>query len=88
MMIGRRSGWNTQQTVSSTIPLRNFCFSQAWHVVGMDDPSTDASGGKQRLVPISKQGNSLLSFLMMEAAQAAVRNNPDWRRRYIRLTIA
>jgi transposase len=88
MMIGRRSGWSSEQTVSSTIPFRNFCFSQAWHVVGMDDPSTDSSGGKQRLGHISKQGNSLLSFLLMEAAQAAVRNTPDWRRRYIRLAIA
>jgi transposase len=45
-------------------------------------PSEDSSGGKQRLGHISKQGNSLLRFLLVEAAQAAARNNADWRRRY------
>src|ERR1017187_10162892 len=34
-------------------------------------PSEDSSGGKQRLGHISKQGNSLLRFLLVEAAQAA-----------------
>ena len=34
-----------------------------------------------------KQGNSLLRFLLVEAAQAAVRNNADWRRRYIHLAM-
>jgi len=29
---------------------------------------------------ISKQGSSLLRFLLVEAAQAAARNHPDWRR--------
>jgi hypothetical protein len=37
---------------------------------------------KQRLGHISKQGSSLLRFLLVEVAQAAVRNHPDWRRRY------
>jgi hypothetical protein len=36
---------------------------------------------------ISKQGNSLLRFLLVEAAQAAVRCNPDWRRRYRNLAM-
>ena len=35
--------------------------------------------------PISKQGNALLRFLLVEAAQAAARCNPDWRRRYLHL---
>ena len=43
--------------------------------------------GKQRLGHISKQGNSLLRFLLVEAAQAAARCNPDWRRRYIHLAM-
>jgi transposase len=43
-------------------------------------PSEDSSGGKQRLGHISKQGNSLLHFLLVEAAQAAARDNADWRR--------
>src|SRR5450432_690610 len=50
-------------------------------------PSEDSSAHKQRLGHISKQGNSLLRFLLVEAAQAAARSNPDWRRRYIRLAM-
>ena len=37
--------------------------------------------------PNDKQGNSLLRFLLVEAAQAAVRKDPDWRRRYIHLAM-
>jgi hypothetical protein len=36
----------------------------------------------QRLGHITKQGSSSLRFLLTEAAQAATRCNPDWRRRY------
>jgi transposase len=50
-------------------------------------PSEDSSAGKQRLGHISKQGNSLLRFLLVEAAQAAARNHPDWRRRYMHLAM-
>jgi transposase len=50
-------------------------------------PSEDSSAGQQRLGHISKQGNSLLRFLLGEAAQAAARCNPDWRRRYVHLTM-
>jgi len=32
---------------------------------------------------ISKQGNKLLRFLLVEAAQVAVRFDLDWRRRYL-----
>jgi transposase len=59
---------------------------QVGNYVGMI-PSEDSSGGKQRLGHISKQGNSLLRFLLVEAAQTAVRDNPDWRRRYIHLAM-
>jgi transposase len=48
-------------------------------------PCEDSSAGKQRLGHISKQGNTLLRFLLVEAAQAAARCNPDWRRRYLHL---
>jgi transposase len=50
-------------------------------------PSEDSSAGKQRLGHISKQGSSLLRFLLVEAAQAAARNHPDWRRRYMHLAM-
>jgi transposase len=50
-------------------------------------PCEDSSAGKQRLGHISKQGNSLLRFLLVEAAQAAARVNPHWRRRYMHLAM-
>ncbi len=40
-----------------------------------------------RLGRISKQGNSLLRFLLVEAAQAEARIHPGWRRRYKRLAM-
>jgi transposase len=40
-----------------------------------------------RLGHISKQGNSLLRFLLVEAAQAAVRSNADWRREFLHLAM-
>jgi transposase len=48
-------------------------------------PCEDSSAGHQRLGHVSKQGNTLLRFLLGEAAQAAARCNPDWRRRYVHL---
>jgi transposase len=50
-------------------------------------PSEDSSAGHQRLGHITKQGNALLRYLLGEAAQAAARCNPDWRRRYVHLMI-
>jgi transposase len=48
-------------------------------------PCENSSAARQRLGHISKQGNTLLRFLLVEAAQAAARCNPDWRRRYLHL---
>jgi transposase len=50
-------------------------------------PCEDSSAGKQRLGHLSKQGNTLLRYLLGEAAQAAARCNPDWRRRYVHLAM-
>ena len=50
-------------------------------------PSEDSSAGKQRLGHVTKQGNSLLRFLLVEAAQAAARINPEWRRGYVHLAM-
>lgn len=50
-------------------------------------PCEDSSAGHQRLGHISKQGNSLLRFLLVEAAQAAVRADADWRRQFLHLAM-
>ncbi|HKF46577.1 MAG TPA: IS110 family transposase [Terracidiphilus sp.] len=48
-------------------------------------PSEHSSGGKQRLGHISKQGNSLLRFLLVEAGHSAVRKDAELARCYARL---
>jgi transposase len=48
-------------------------------------PSEHSSGGKQRLGHISKQGSSFVRGLLVEAAQSAVRCEPQLRREYQRL---
>jgi transposase len=50
-------------------------------------PEEDSSAGHQRLGHITKQGSSLLRFLLVEAAQAAARCDADWRRRYMHLAL-
>jgi transposase len=49
------------------------------------NPSEASWGGRQRLGAISKQGNSMMRYLLMEAAQTASRLDPEWRRDYQRL---
>jgi len=46
-------------------------------------PREYSSGGKQRLGPISKQGNRFLRMLLVEAAQVAVRHDPGMRNEYL-----
>jgi transposase len=58
------------------------CGKQIGSYVGLI-PAEDSSAGQQRLGHISKQGSSLLRFLLVEAAQAAARCDADWRRRYM-----
>jgi transposase len=50
-------------------------------------PLEDSSGNRRRLGHITKQGNSLLRFLLVEAAQVTVRSLPEWRRKYVHLTM-
>ena len=50
-------------------------------------PSEDSSGDRRRLGHISKQGNALLRFLLVEAAQVTVRSLPEWRNKYFHLAM-
>lgn len=51
-------------------------------------PSEASSGGRQRLGAISKQGNTFVRFLLVEAAQTAVRGDAELGRWYRRLAAA
>jgi len=62
-------------------------FPDARHVtsyVGLI-PQEESSGGHQRFGHLTKQGNRLLRFLLVEAAQTASRFDPGLRRGYRRL---
>jgi transposase len=50
-------------------------------------PSEESSGDRRRLGHISKQGNSRLRFLLVEAAQVTVRSDPEWRSRFFHLAM-
>jgi len=67
-------------------PKRFQCGKQIGSYIGLI-PSEESSAGRQRLGHISKQGNALLRYLLGEAAQAAVRCNADWHRRYVHLAM-
>jgi transposase len=49
------------------------------------NPREDSTGGRQRLGHISKQGNLMLRWLLVEAGQSASQHDPELRRRYQRL---
>ena len=49
------------------------------------NPSEHSSGGHQRLGAISKQGNEMMRWLLVEAAHSAARFDPELRRIYQRL---
>jgi len=49
------------------------------------NPREDSSGGHQRLGHISKQGNEMLRWLLVEAGHTAARLDPELRRVYLRL---
>jgi transposase len=48
-------------------------------------PLEKSSGNRRRLGHITKQGNSILRFLLVEAAQVTVRSVPEWRSKYFHL---
>jgi transposase len=50
-------------------------------------PLEKSSGDRRRLGHITKQGNSLLRFLLVEAAQVTVRSIPEWRNKYFHLAM-
>ncbi len=46
-------------------------------------PLEDSSGNRRRLGHITKQGSSMMRFLLVEAAQVTVRILPEWRSQYL-----
>jgi len=48
-------------------------------------PLEKSSGNRRRLGHITKQGSSMVRFLLVEAAQVTVRSLPEWRRKYVHL---
>jgi transposase len=50
-------------------------------------PSEESSGNKRRLGKVSKQGNELARWLLVEAATIAQRKDPAWHRQYLRLSM-
>ena len=50
-------------------------------------PLEESSGDRRRLGHITKQGNSLLRFLLVEAAQVTVRSDQEWRSKYFHLAM-
>jgi len=50
-------------------------------------PTEESTGGKQRLGKISKQGNPLVRWLLVEAAAIAQRYDASWHRQYVRLSM-
>jgi transposase len=50
-------------------------------------PLEDSSGNRRRLGHITKQGSSMLRFLLVEAAQVTARSIPEWRNKYFHLVM-
>ena len=67
-------------------PERFRCGKQIGSYLGLA-PCEDSSADRQRLGHISKQGNALLRFLLVEAAQATVRSDPEWRHQFLHLAM-
>jgi transposase len=67
-------------------PERFHCGKQIASYVGLV-PEENSSGERRRLGHISKQGNVLLRFLLVEAAQVTVRSHPQWRSKFFHLAM-
>jgi transposase len=67
-------------------PDRFACGKQIGSYLGLT-PCEDSSADRQRLGHVTKQGSALLRFLLVEAAQAAIRWDPNWRRRFVHLAV-
>jgi transposase len=65
---------------------RFHCGKQVASYLGLV-PLEDSSGNRRRLGHITKQGSSILRFLLVEAAQVTVRSLPEWRSKYFHLTM-
>src|ERR1700688_633303 len=63
---------------------RFHCGKQVASYLGLV-PLEDSSGNRRRLGHITKQGSSILRFLLVEAAQVTVRSLPEWRSKYLHL---
>ena len=66
-------------------PIERFAHSRKLVSYWGLNPREHSSGGRQRLGAISKQGNSMMRWLLIEAAQTAARFDPQLRRIYQRL---
>ena len=67
-------------------PERFHCGKQIASYVGLV-PEEESSGDRRRLGHISKQGSSLLRYLLVEAAQVTVRSQPQWRSKFFHLAL-
>ena len=67
-------------------PERFHCGKQIASYVGLV-PTEESSGDRRRLGHISKQGNVLLRFLLVEAAQVTVRSQAQWRSKFFHLAM-
>src|SRR5271169_5760138 len=50
-------------------------------------PLEESSGNRRRLGHTTKQGSSILRFLLLEAAQVTVRSDQEWRNQYFHLAL-
>jgi transposase len=66
-------------------PIARFkCSKKIASYLGLN-PSEESSGGRRRLGAISKQGNTMMRWLLIETVHHAVRQDPELRQDYQRL---